>query len=528
MTRSLGSAARLALTLTVALALAPTLVACDAATTGGAAGGGTTAPRLTNMKLSPVAVPVGQTTVISGTVEFEDGDGNLTTLVLRFLNPDGTRTPDTDIPVQGVAGTTAGTLTLPDITVEPTEAGEYMLEALARDADGQESSVVSVKVTAQDTSNVHDVCAATGKDCTGQGVCYNLDHVACDYLDDDAFDYPECDDLTGGKKAICVSSVEDPDSYAFESSQCALTQWWSNPTRLEVDCRCGTSEIKHDACKRPYSLDVSVTWGLGPRFKDIQGTTDLRQGPLVGREWFIPMIWNTGTKQDQTMIFAVDIDTGDRRHFSGAYSDPQLGYTTVGEGPAFLEINHVVQGPDGKLYAAGGKEQQSEPRIWRIDPQTGDREVIYDALDTDTYTLCDNGSLAAGRKTVQLTSGNFAMDAKGDFYFATVSANQPGAAIVRLDGQTWACEYLTAVVKGGSLSCWATSSTRSVTRPSSRSIWPPETASSSRTPSRSGASGPDRTTPRAWGTTGRSGTPTTTSSGRSAARAPRWPSRSTP
>jgi hypothetical protein len=229
-------------------------------------------------------------------------------------------------------------------------------------------------------------CGQTGApDCTGKGYCYNVGPGTCEYLAEKNTTVPECAENPNDNNLFgrCVSSVTDLSSpYATDEYQCPLVQHWSNPTRLQADCRCG--QVSAEPCQRPYNLNISVSIGEGPRPRnDIPGGGKGAWGGfLEGREMIYPITWSDSTRQNQTLIYAVNIDTGARRRVSGAYQDPQTGYTEVGAGDPFLNIYDVRKGPDGSFYAMGSTGEIGWPRIWRVNPQTGDRTLVFNTEDT--------------------------------------------------------------------------------------------------------------------------------------------------
>ena len=293
-----------------------------------------------------------------------------------------------------------------------------------------------------DTTNVQSMCSYLDKDCTGEGFCYDVTSSTCDYLAEHNLTNEACDLLGDNKSyALCVSHTTDTNSPYLEQDECPLVQYWSNPTDFPIDCRCaGKFE---DLCQRPYNLSSGVTFGEGPRMRDLAGTVHMYNGPVIGREWFVPVGWSTFNKKDQTMIFAIDLDTGARRHVSGSYVDPINGTTDLGAGPAFVNVLDMELGTDGMLYAMGAKSGIASPKVWKVDPSSGDRTLLFDEETAPVETLCPNGSTLAGKKTVQLLPEGWAMDEAGNHYFSIQS--MPGPSIVKFGPDFASCEYLTRV-----------------------------------------------------------------------------------
>lgn len=429
--------------LLVALAASVSASGCEAASEEGASPSAT-APVITKFFFTPTRVYVDEASTFDCKVGFQDSDGDVEAIVLRIATPSGAQAPDQTIPAT-TAGQTSGELTF-SFEATADEVGDYVFEVTLVDAAGQASSPKSQKLSVADYGG-GDICGAQAVECEHSAYCYTIEPDTCDYLADHGLDYPECDDISSGDVPLCVSSLEDPQAEYAAESQCAFVQWWSNPTDLKADCRCGTSAVDVAPCKRPQDLPSSVQFGEGPRIGDASGGgfQDLGHGPVIGREWFLPVDWNNGQAQDRSVIFAVNLDTGDRRHVSGDFVSPTTGTTEVGSGDPLLEVYHLAKGPDGMLYGVGAKETLGEPKIWRIDPQSGARTLVYDAEAIPEADRCPNGNLGAGRKDLQLHAGSVAIDDAGHFYLSGTSTSLPGPAIVRIDAGTLKCDYVTGV-----------------------------------------------------------------------------------
>jgi hypothetical protein len=295
-----------------------------------------------------------------------------------------------------------------------------------------------------DLTGVKSMCAYTQKDCTGEGFCFDVTSTTCDYLAEKLLDNPGCAELdeTGNQSAaVCVSHITDKASPYHDSAECPLVQYWSNPSDFPIDCRCaGKFE---DLCKRPYNLEPKVSFGQGPRMRDLASTVQAWNGVLVGDEWYVAVGWSTASKKYQTMIFAIDIETGDRRHVSGAFNDPSNGYTEVGAGPQFITLMDMKLGKDGMLYGVGAISDIGAPKVYRIDPTTGDRELLFDEESADPGTLCPNGSTLPGKKVLQMIPEGWAMDDDYNFYFAYI--NMPGRGVAKFPKDFSKCEFLTRV-----------------------------------------------------------------------------------
>ncbi len=397
---------------------------------------------------------VTKTSTISGSVEFTDADGNPAVVRVQLARPDGSTWPVTAIELVDAAGQTVGTTTFA-FDVTPDVAGTHTLNAWVEDADGQASAHATYPVVVGDTSQVASACSALGTDCTGKGFCYDVGSTTCAYFEDHALTPPEvCDEVgTTGTEALCVSSTTDPASpLVTDDNRCKFVQFWSYPTDFPMDCRCPEAHFDQ-RCMRPYFTSQATTFGTGPRIRSLAGTVHPWRGLVVGREWLLPIAWSTASRPNETMIFAVNLDTGNRRHFSGAWDDPANGYSEVGTGDKFVQIMDIKKGPASEpnsLYAVGATSDIAAPKLWRIDATTGARTKIFDEETASPSSLCPNLSTLPGRTTVQMTTEGWAIDSQGRFYFSNIG--MPGPSILRLTvagvggAAATQCEYLTRVM----------------------------------------------------------------------------------
>jgi hypothetical protein len=287
--------------------------------------------------------------------------------------------------------------------------------------------------------------------CDGQGFCYDLDQEACDYHTERGITPPaECASITpsgqGSVQAICVSSVADPSANLYDPDGfCDFTQFWSNPTSLPVDCRCAQPFEVHE-CKRPFNRDAEVTFGAGPRWRAGLPSVQMYGAALDGREMLITSTWSSSNRQNQGVVFAMDLDTGDRRIVSGSWNSPADGTFSTGDGPDFVNAYNIEIGADGDYYVVGGTGEASNPIVWRVDAESGDRELVYEAKG-DGFATCANGLREdePGTKEVNLNPLSWTMDDAGNHYFG-VLAGAPGPSVVKISPDGQSCEYLTRVL----------------------------------------------------------------------------------
>lgn len=72
----------------------------------------------------------------------------------------------------------------------------------------------------------------------------------------------------------------------------------------------------------------------------------------------------------------INLDDGKRSVLSGQYMD-KGELKTVGEGPLFCHLLDIRKGPDGMLYGYSDPPMPSSHEIIRVDPKTGNRELVW-------------------------------------------------------------------------------------------------------------------------------------------------------
>ncbi|MEC9441815.1 MAG: hypothetical protein VYE40_11975 [Myxococcota bacterium] len=241
-----------------------------------------------------------------------------------------------------------------------------------------------------------------------------------------------CELLLQGKPGE-VCPKEDPSLHEGET-----------PTSLEDDCRCGaTAGIITELPPGCLPLDLAEDaygGGLGegpsPHFMGAR----VRNGDFWPDRGEIIMAVTLGANV-QGFVMALDVETGNRRVVSGTYVDPSFGATEVGEGPQFLQPKAALRGPDGMIYVNSyGNEYNPETSsnastnmIHRIDPDTGDRELVwkhYLGTFIEGYGICDNGSPDNNRPLqLQLEGGAFEVAEDGAFFIGTIRNGRPKPAV---------------------------------------------------------------------------------------------------
>ena len=107
-----------------------------------------TAPTISNLSYSPMSLPVGMQTTISGTIAFNDPDGDLEQLGAEITLPDGSKQTLPMTNLQNVGTMTDGSIGWALIVVPPS-AGTYHMSLWITDADGHTSNKLEASATAQ-------------------------------------------------------------------------------------------------------------------------------------------------------------------------------------------------------------------------------------------------------------------------------------------------------------------------------------------------------------------------------------------
>lgn len=105
-------------------------------------------PTITNLTLSQTTLPVGQQTTVSGTVAFEDPDGDLMELGVELTLPDTSKQTLPMTPLQNIGTMTSGTIAW-SLIIAPPSAGTYGMELWTVDANGNASNRLDAALTAQ-------------------------------------------------------------------------------------------------------------------------------------------------------------------------------------------------------------------------------------------------------------------------------------------------------------------------------------------------------------------------------------------
>ena len=255
-----------------------------------------------------------------------------------------------------------------------------------------------------------------------------------------------CSLIQGARGDVCPQ--EDPALHIGQT-----------PTSLDVDCRChatfGNSTNYPLECQTGgEAIANGAEFGEGPKIWETGGR--IRGGDLWEDRGEIIVAVSNGSNQTG-FIMALDYETGDRRIVSGVYQDPNKGLVEVGSGAFWLETTHALRGPDDMLYVyAHGSEYDSAisgqdviNEIWRVDPDTGDRTMVWQHKlknpGNNSYGICNNGNPDDPRPLqLMLEGGAFELAEDGAFFIGNIrnGSPMPGVGLIEVSADGRDCRVV--------------------------------------------------------------------------------------
>lgn len=223
------------------------------------------------------------------------------------------------------------------------------------------------------------------------------------------------------------------------------------PSELEYDCRCTFAVNDEPMCQPNADRAKELTGPLGEGFDlTTQGSyVQQRFGEVWPEYGEIILAVSTYTKEPG-LLLALDYTTGDRRVLSGTYLDDSVGQVTVGEGQMWGEPNYALRGPDDQIYVYAVSHAH-QGQIWRVDPETGDREVVW-LHATDGFGQCMNGvpddddpnTTPPKELQLQLEGEGFAVSDQGSFYLTTIrnGSPEPGSGVIEVSADGSSCRVV--------------------------------------------------------------------------------------
>ena len=124
-----------------ALALALMVLGCG----GGGGGGGVSphAPVISNLQYTPTSAPASSgTTTITGTLDFNDIDGNISTFTLNINVQNGPQVSSTTLAIPNVSGVISGYFDI-SVLVNTSVPGNYTFGIHVTDSIGLQSNVIT-------------------------------------------------------------------------------------------------------------------------------------------------------------------------------------------------------------------------------------------------------------------------------------------------------------------------------------------------------------------------------------------------
>ncbi|MCV6588170.1 MAG: hypothetical protein OIF57_03950 [Marinobacterium sp.] len=241
-------------------------------------------------------------------------------------------------------------------------------------------------------------------------------------------------------------------SAPYASRSCPLTHHIAHKTALPADCRCGTNRSNTGGihvCQRPYEVarNMGVNIGKGPSFANYYNA-HLTGGFIdyANNELIASVQWDAGA-ESKGLVVAYNLDDWSRRFISGDAED-EYGHKVIAEGPRFFELKEIQPGIDGFWYGFGYEQGKSGggARIFRINPKTGERHVIWQGRTAD-YGQCPSGRKTIRRPSqqyVQYTQDVFTVDPKdGSFLVAFSNNKMGGTGLARISPDGSQCDFVT-------------------------------------------------------------------------------------
>jgi N-acetylneuraminic acid mutarotase len=176
-------------------------------------GGGGSAPDISNFSFSPTSTTVGSgggTILVSGTLDFVDSDGNVSTLTLTIFDSNDNKLDSTTEPVQGISGLTSGMIQ-GGFYINTSVAGEYPLEIYITDTTNLSSNILTGIFTVTDDPWITKAPMPTPRRLMGSatvnGKIYVIGGLDGTTLRDETMVYDPATDTWG-----FVSSIPSPRS----------------------------------------------------------------------------------------------------------------------------------------------------------------------------------------------------------------------------------------------------------------------------------------------------------------------------
>lgn len=179
--------------------------------------------------------------------------------------------------------------------------------------------------------------------------------------------------------AVSLAAMSACAPIDYNNKTCSDLGWELTPTTLDLDCRCNQLLPLCRTIEDVDPLTGGLGVGVGPRIRDLGDGASIHRGFVWEERGEIVFAVgdNSFADAESASVWAVHWETNTRRLVSGGGYDPINGAYLVGDGPELFDINEVDLGPDGNLYL------RARDQILRIDPDTGDRVVVWGFTDDE-------------------------------------------------------------------------------------------------------------------------------------------------
>lgn len=240
------------------------------------------------------------------------------------------------------------------------------------------------------------------------------------------------------------------------------TSTMTNPTGKLPNCQSTTSLLNK-------TLDPPL--GSGPQFNawGLSGTERWYGSWLdpQTRKMYGLVTWTDPRHRASGALVSFEVDTGVREVISGIYPDVRMGEILYGSGyespndiptgPATQPLSGVSAlrpGPGRQLYTLGvgttGEGQSRSAEIVRINPETGERTLVWQSQTTERGTstaafgqcISDSTPDTLPDESVVIVSRSFAVDDQGAFFMSFYDSTD-GTGIIKVSADGSTCEFIT-------------------------------------------------------------------------------------
>jgi len=236
---------------------------------GGGGGGGPfeTAPAITNLTYYPSSAQLndgGGTILVTGTVDFSDPDGDVSSFTIVTYNTAGQQLSSTTNPVQGVNGHTSGTVVV-SVLAPTTVAGDYTFQVFLIDASNRTSNRLSGTFSVMADGGGQGILVTP----TGPSPSHLVEHKGELFWSEAGEESINKVSLAGGSAEVLALRVEAPEEVAVQGQDV----FWLESRSGFSPSGCAGPGVIRNLHKTSLDGGTSVLLATGDSCGDV--TTDL-------------------------------------------------------------------------------------------------------------------------------------------------------------------------------------------------------------------------------------------------------------